>query len=83
MLFPRETASDNGQTMRGHSELQKALHAPTRNRQLTVLPRLAVRPKPVVVDTARNTMEGAVLGAPLENEPHGECCHLLPCKRKQ
>ena len=48
-------ASDNRQYVRIKSELQKPLHAPAKNRQLTIIiapgvgPTLAVRPEPPVV----------------------------------
>jgi len=59
------------QHARDKSKIQKPLHAPTRNRQLTIPPMLAKRSKPMVVCACNNpnrrgcsrTMQGIVMGA--------------------
>ncbi len=71
MLASSKTAHDDWQLMRSKSELQKALHASTRNRQLKIPPMPATRLKPMVVCACDNpnrwgcpgTMQGIVMGA--------------------
>jgi len=71
MLTPSKTPENNWQLMRAQPKLKKPLHAPTRNRQLTIPPMLAKRSKPMVVCTCNNpnrrgcsrTMQGIVMGA--------------------
>jgi len=68
MLAPSKTAHYDWQLMRSKSELQKALHASTRNRQLKKPPMPAKRLKPMVVCACDNpnswgcpgTMQGIV-----------------------
>ena len=71
MLTPSKTPENNWQSMRAQPKLKKPLHAPTRNRQLTIPPMPAKRSKPMVVCTCNNpnrrgcsgTMQGIVMGA--------------------
>ncbi len=68
MLSPSKTPKNNWQLMRAQPKLEKPLHAPTRNRQLTIPPMSAKRSKPMVVCTCNNpnrrgcsgTMQGIV-----------------------
>ena len=71
MLVPSKTAYYDWQLTRSKSELQQALHASTRNRQLKIAPMPAKRLKPMVVCACDNpnrrgrpgTMQGIVMGA--------------------
>ncbi|DBA84814.1 TPA: hypothetical protein ACH3X1_005847 [Trebouxia sp. C0004] len=50
MLSPSKTPENNWQLMRTQPKLKKSLHPPTRNRQLTIPPMPAKRPKPMVAE---------------------------------
>ncbi len=72
MLSLSKPPENNWQLMRVQPKLEKppALHAPTRNRQLTIPPMLTKRSKPMVVCTCNNsyrrgsgTTQGTVMGA--------------------
>ncbi|DBA72341.1 TPA: hypothetical protein ACH3X2_010581 [Trebouxia sp. C0005] len=72
MLTCSKMSENNRQLMRAQSKLKKPLHAPTRNRQLTIPPMLAKRFKPMMVVCTCNkpnsrgcsgTMQGIVMGA--------------------
>ena len=71
MLTPSKTSGNNWQLVRAQPKLQQPLHAPTRNRPLTIPPMLAKESKPMVVCTCNNpnrrgcsgTMPGIVMGA--------------------
>ena len=49
MASTSQTASSNGQAMTAQPILQKPLHAPPRNRKLTIPPTWAIRLKPLHV----------------------------------
>ncbi len=81
--------------MRAQPKLKKPLHAPTRNRQLTIPPMLAKRSKPMVVCTCNNpnrkgcsrTMQKIVMGAAqMLTQGFSDCTNLqdrnsVPAKR--
>jgi len=85
MLASSKTAHYDWQLMRSKSELQKALHASTRNRQLKIPPMPAKRLKSMVVCACDNpnrwgcpgTMQGIVMGA-VQMQPQGlhNCTNL-------
>ncbi len=59
MSSTSQTTSSNRQAMATKPKLQKALHVPTRNRQMTITPTKAVWPKPLFVSARNNTSSGS------------------------
>ncbi len=62
MSSASKTTSSNRQAMASKPKLQKALHAPTRNRQMTITATKAVWPKPLLISAENNTQVGAARG---------------------
>ena len=54
-----KTTSSNRQAMASKPKLQKALHAPARNRQMIITPTQAVWPEPLLITARNDTPSGS------------------------
>ena len=61
MASTSQTTRSNWQAMTAQPKLQKLLHAPLRNRKLTIPPTWAIRLKPLLVCALNNTGWPAIL----------------------